>query len=206
MQLKYHIWSITISTYMNLRFLSSKSEDMTESSTFCTHAPCNHKSPQLIVHITIPNFAEKINNNKLKKKRETDPNGVVGPNVVLIDGLEPANIVVGVRYQVHVYFVWYYPLRRIVLYVLWFHNPNRRHQKGEYHGRIAHRCCYHFCTWFWVYIYCEFCFLVYELSNCGVQGKAQEKGPTWIINCLSQRKILLWMYRPEWISFHKSWK
>lgn len=73
MQLKYHIWSITISTYMNLRFLSSKSEDMTESSTFCTHAPCNHKSPQLIVHITIPNFAEKINNNKLKKKKRDRP-------------------------------------------------------------------------------------------------------------------------------------
>jgi len=155
MQLKCHIWSITISTYMNLRFLSSKSEDITESSTFCTHAPCNHKSSQLIVHNTIPNFAAKINNNKLykKKKTKTDPNGVVGPNVVLIDGLEPANIVVGMRYQVHVYFVWYYPLRRIILYVLWFHNPNRRHQKGEYRCCIDHRCRYRFSTDFG-YIYC----------------------------------------------------
>jgi len=70
MQLKCHIWSITISTYMNLRFLSSKSEDITESSTFCTHAPCNHKSPQLFLHYKIPNFAAKINNNKLKKKKD----------------------------------------------------------------------------------------------------------------------------------------
>ena len=60
----------------------------------------------------------KENKRKEMKEQRKYPNGIVGSDIVLIDGLEPTNIVVRVRDQMDVDFTRDNPLRGIVLYEL----------------------------------------------------------------------------------------
>lgn len=80
---------------MNFRFSSSNKAEIRESRTFCTHAPCwpNQPTPKTLKHIV---------QSSPQKTRKQYPNRIVASEVVLIDCLQPADIVVRVRHQVDI--------------------------------------------------------------------------------------------------------
>ena len=67
------------------------------------------------------------------------PDRIVGSDVILIDGLEPANIVVRVRNQMDIDFAIDDPLRGIILYILRFHTQKKSQQGCEEENRHRHR-------------------------------------------------------------------
>lgn len=54
----------------------------------------------------------------MKQVKLINPNGIIGANVVLVNGLQPTDVVVGVRHQMNVKLPGDKNRRRIVLYVL----------------------------------------------------------------------------------------
>jgi sRNA-binding regulator protein Hfq len=94
---------------------------MTESSTFCTHAPYSPTTKKEKKKLNIYYYNGKYLQQKKRerhRKKKHYPNGVVGSNVVLINGFKPTNIIMGVRNQVNVYFVRDDSVCCVVVYIL----------------------------------------------------------------------------------------
>lgn len=115
----------TCSTYMNFRFLSSNNAVTIESSTFCTHAPCNNPLPKKI---------KKNPTTRTKNQRKQDGrdlNGVVRPNIVLIYGFQPSNIIMGVSDDMDIELPGNDPLRGVVRDVLRFNGEEHHSEENK---------------------------------------------------------------------------
>lgn len=94
------------STYINFRFLSASNAETIESNTFCTQAPCVEKGG---VGGQISKKKKKNNNNhpfhdhfKRRVGKEINLDGIVRANIILINRLQPSNIIVRMRDQVNI--------------------------------------------------------------------------------------------------------
>lgn len=125
---------------MNFRFSSSNKAEITESRTFCTHAPCWPNHPTVKHSQTVQLSPKHQKEITLHRRSKDYPNRVVGADVVLINRLQPTNIVVRVRHQMDIDFSRHDAPGGVVIYVAGLRKWNSHQKNGKEHRDLHYRC------------------------------------------------------------------
>lgn len=122
---------------MNFLFLSANNAVTIESNTFSTHAPYIKKRKMKMKEMV---WIIKFKSNSNQTKAIEHLNRIVRTDVVLINRLQPTNIVVSVSNQMHVNFPGNQPRRSIVHHKLRLRMKNSRQKQHDEQRNLHWRC------------------------------------------------------------------